>query len=238
MALVWISPLKARVSLMVEALEILSSPTSEGSDWPYIFLQLYEGANHMPLPKDKHIFVLPQEKAESPSGWISQLKIYWLLSTGPLVVFPVELNGGDQSETIDLPKLLHTGSSITTDEHPYIKVNIPMPIPEEQDCASLPLGGKQDIPNINWPKTPWKPRVTLTVEVNDLLDQGMMDNYDQESEHSAMEEVPTTEAGCIPSLEDGYHSSTIRYLFSGKCCREGGLCGKQPHQHFNNSSYS
>ena len=95
MALVWISPLQARVSLMVEALEILSSLTSEGSDWPYIILQLYEGANHMPLPKDKHICVLPQGKAESPSGWISQLKICWLLSTGLLVVFPVGLNRGN-----------------------------------------------------------------------------------------------------------------------------------------------
>ena len=55
MALVWISPLQARVSSMVEALEILSSLTSEGSDWPYVLLQLYEGANHMPLPKDKHL---------------------------------------------------------------------------------------------------------------------------------------------------------------------------------------
>ena len=34
MALVWISPLQARVSSMMEALEILSSLTSEGSDRP------------------------------------------------------------------------------------------------------------------------------------------------------------------------------------------------------------
>ena len=96
--------------------------------------------------------------------------------------------------TIDLPESLHTGSSVTTDEHPYIEVNIPMPVPEEQDHTSPSLGRKHDIPNINRSKTPWKPRVTLMMEVNDLLDWGMMDNYDQESEHSAMEEVPTTEA--------------------------------------------
>ena len=201
MALVWISPLQARVSLMVEALEILSSLTSEGSDWPYILLQLYEGANHMPLLKDKHVCVLPQEKVESPSGWVSQLIICWLLSTRPLVVFPVELNGGYQSVTINLPESLHTGSSVTTDWFPYIKVNIPMPILEEQDCTSLPLGGKHDIPTITWSKTPWKPRVTLTAEVNDLIDWGMMDNYDQELEHSVMEEVPTTEAEAFPPLK-------------------------------------
>ena len=182
-------------------LEILSSLTSEGSDWPYIFFQLYKGANHMPLPRDKHICVLPQGKVESPSGWINQLKLCPLLSTRPLVVFPVGLNRGDQLVTIDLPESLHTGSSVTTDEHPYIEVNIPMPILEEQDHVSLPLGKKGDIPTINQPKTPWKPRVTLMAEVNDLLDQGMMDNYDQESEHSAMEEAPTTEAYASPPLK-------------------------------------
>ena len=201
MALVWINPLQARVSSMVEALEILSSLTSEGCDWLYIILQLYEGANHMPLPRDKHICVLPQGKAESLSGWISQLKICRLLSAGPSVVFPIGLNGGDQSVTVDLPKSLHTGSSVTMDEHPYIKVDIPMPIPEEQDHASLPLDEKCDIPTSNRPKTPWKPRVTLLEEVNDLLDWGLMDNYDWESEHSAMEEVPATEADASPPLK-------------------------------------
>ena len=186
---------------MVEALEILSSLTSEGSDWLYVILQLYESANHMPLPRDKHICVLPQGKVESPSGQISQLKICRLLSARPLVVFPIGLNGGDQSVTIDLPESLHTGSSVTTDEHPYIEVNIPMPIPEEQDHTSLPLGKKCDIPTINRPKTPWKLRVTLMAEVNNLLDQAMMDNYDWELEHSTMEEVPATEADASPPFK-------------------------------------
>ena len=201
MALVWISTLQARVSLMVEALEIVCSLTSEGSDWPYILIQLYEGANHMPLLKDKHICVQPQEKAESPSGQISQLKICWLLSARPSVVFPVELNGGDQLVTIDLPESLHTGSSVTTDEYPYIEVNIPTPIPEEQDCTSPPLGRKHNTPTITRPKTLWKPRVSLTAEVNDLIDWGMTDNYDQESEHSVTVEVPTTEADASPPLK-------------------------------------
>ena len=193
MALVWISLLQARVASMVEALEILSSLTSKGSDWPYVLIRLYKGANHTPLPKDKHLCVLPQEKAESPSGQISQLKICQLLSTGPLVVFSIELSGGNHLVTINLSESLHTGSSVTTHEYPYIKVNIPMPIQEKQDCASLPLGRKHDTPTITWPKTPWKPRVTLKAEVNDLIDWGMMDNYDQESEHSVMVELPVTE---------------------------------------------
>ena len=201
MAIVWISSLQARVSLMVEALEMLSSLTSEGSDWPYVLIQLYECSNHTPLLEDRHICILPQEKVESPSGQISQLKICWLLSAGPSVVFPVELNGGDQLVTINLPESLHTSSSVTADEYPYIKVNIPTSIPEEQDCTSLPLGGKHDTPTITWPKASWKPRITLAAEVNNLIDQGMMDNYDQESEHSIMAEVPTTEADASQPLK-------------------------------------
>ena len=76
-----------------------------------------------------------------------------------------------------------------------------MLIPEEQDCTSPPLGKKGDNPTINWPKTPWKPRVTLMAEVNDLLDWGMMDNYDQELEHSAVEEAPATEADASQPLK-------------------------------------
>ena len=198
MAIVWINSCQARMFSVVEALEMLSSFTPEGSDWPYVLIQLYEGANHMPLPKDRHVCILPQGEADSPSGWISQLKICWLLSAGPLVVFPTELNGGDHSVTINLPKSLHTGCSVTSDEYPYIEVNIPMPVPEEQGSTSPPLGGKHNTPTTPQPKIPWKPRVTLTAEVNKLIDWSMMDNYDQESEHSITAEVPATEADAIP----------------------------------------
>ena len=155
----------------------------------------------MPLPKDKHLCVLPQEKVESPSRQISQLKIHWLLSAGPWVVFPRELNGGDQSVTINLPESLHTSSSVTTDEYPYIEVNISMSVTEEQDHTTLPLGGKHDTPTITQPKTPWKPRVTLMAEVSNIIDWGMMDNYDQELEHSVTVEIPTTEADASPPMK-------------------------------------
>ena len=81
MALVWISPHQAWASTMEEALEILSTCVSSGPHWPYVLTQLYEGTNHVPLPKDKHLGVLPQGKVESPCGWISQLEDCQLLST-------------------------------------------------------------------------------------------------------------------------------------------------------------
>ena len=138
----------------------------------------------MPLLENKHLGVLPQEKTESPSGQISQLQIHQLLSTRPLVMFPMELNGGDQAVNINLPGSLHAGSSVTSDEHPYIEVDIPPPTTEEKGSTALPQGRQHYILAVTIPKTPWKPRITLMVEVNELIDRGMTNNYDQESEHS------------------------------------------------------
>ena len=194
LAIVWIDSCQARMVSMGEALEVLSSHTPEGSDWPYVVIQWYEGTNHMPLPKDGDVCVLPQGEVESPSGQISQLKICQLLSAGPSVVFPRELNQGDQSVTIDLLESLHMGSSVITDEYPYIEVNIPTLVPKEQGNANSPLGKKCDTAAADQPKTSWKPRITLIAEVNGLISRGMMDDYDQESEDFATVEVPSTEA--------------------------------------------
>ena len=68
LAIVWIDSCQARMVSMGEALEALSSHTPEGSDWPYVLIQSYEGANYMPLPKDGHVCVLPQGEAVSPVG--------------------------------------------------------------------------------------------------------------------------------------------------------------------------
>ena len=62
MALVWASPHQAQVSTMGEPLGTLSACISSGPDWLYLFAQLYKGSNHTPLPKDKHLGVLPQGK--------------------------------------------------------------------------------------------------------------------------------------------------------------------------------
>ena len=176
MASVWISPHQATTSKMGEALGFLSALTSEGSTWPYVFTQLYEGANHTPLPKGKHLSIMPEGKAESPCGQISQLEVCQLLSAGPQVIYPVGLNRGDQSVTIDLPEPLHTGSSVTTDEYPYVKVNILSPTPEDQDHAIPPLGKVNATLAVPMPKTTWEPRITLRVEVGNLIDRGMTDD--------------------------------------------------------------
>ena len=150
----WISSLQARVSSMVELWRCYL-PYLWRSDWPYILIQLYEGTNHMPLPEGQ-TYLYPSPGEGRKPKWVDKptknlpASIHWAL-----VVFPIELNWGDQSVTIDLPKSLHTSSSVTADEYPYIKVNIPMSILEEQDHGSLPLSGKHNTPTITQPKAPW-----------------------------------------------------------------------------------
>ena len=195
MALVWISPHQAQASTMKEAVGTLSACISSGPNWPYVLAQLYEGSNHTPLPKGKHLGVLPQGKAEeSPYGQISQLKVCQLLSTGPRVIYPVGLNGGDQLVTINLPEPLHSSSSITTNKHQHMRIDIPPLSPEEPECTTLPLGGAHAILAATTPKTPWKPRISLMAEVDDLLKQGMVDDSSHESEHSAMGKAAAVEA--------------------------------------------
>ena len=79
------------------------------------------------------------------------------------------LNGCNQLVIIDLLELLHSGSSVTTDKHPHLQIDIPLPTPEEPECTTLPLGGVHATQVDTIPKTPWKPRITLTAEVDDLL---------------------------------------------------------------------
>ena len=104
------------------------------------------------------------------------------------------LNGGDQPVTITLPELLHSGSSVTTDEHPHMRIDIPLLSPEEPECTTLPLGRVHAISATTTPKTPWKPRISLMAEVTDLLKWGMVDDSSHESEHSTAEKAAAAEA--------------------------------------------
>ena len=99
------------------------------------------------------------------------------------------------------PGPLHTGSSVTTNEHPYMKIHIPSPTPEEQDGVDLPLGRVHITQAVATSKTPWKPRVTLTAEVDDLLAQGMAEDHDHELEHSAMVKEFTTKTDTSPPMK-------------------------------------
>ena len=209
--------------MMEEALGILSACISSGPNWLYVFTQLYKGSNHTPLPMDKHLGILPWGKVEeSPHGQISQLEVCQLLSTGPQVIYPVGLNRCNQSVTIDLLEPLHSGSSVTTDEHPYLQIDIPLPTPKEPECTTLPHA----TPVGNIPKTLWKPRITLMAEVNDLINWGMADDYNHKPEHSTMEEEVAAGTDIPLPPKGGGLSSTTGHLITSKCRGDGDFPGE------------
>ena len=74
-----------------------------------------------------------------------------------------------------------------------MRIDIPLPTPEEQECAIPPLGGVHAILAATTPKTPWEPRISLTAEVNDLLNQGKVNDYNCQSQHSATGKEAATE---------------------------------------------
>ena len=105
---------------------MLAACPSSGTDWPYALAQLYDGFCHAPLPKDKHLGILPQGKVEETScGQISQLDICQLLSASCQVVYPSGLNGQDEPIITTLPEPLSSSISIIASEHLYLEIDIP-----------------------------------------------------------------------------------------------------------------
>ena len=130
------------------------------------------------------------------------------------------LNGGNQLVTITLPELLHSSSSITTDEHPHMRIDIPLLSPEEPECTTLPLGRVHAILAATPHKAPGKPRISLTAEVNDLLTWAMADNSSCESEHSTTGKVATAEA--VMSLSNKSEAPALPVNTSSQASMEEG----------------
>ena len=133
-SLVWVHPNQVRAATMEEAVEKLITFTSSGADWPYALAQLCEDLHHAPLPKNKHLGVLPQGKLqETFCGWISQLEVHQLLAAGPQVIYPIGLNGHNEPIITTLPEPLDSGISLIASKHIYLGINIPSPPVEEPD---------------------------------------------------------------------------------------------------------
>ena len=184
-SLVWVNPSQARASTMEETVEELTACPSSRTNWPYALAQLYEGSCHAPLPKDKHLGILPQGKTEETScGQISQLEVCQLLSASPQIVYPLGLNGHDEPIIPTLPELLSSGISIIASEHLYLGIDIPSPPMEESDHKAPPIGKASTILVTSPHKSPQKLKGSMTAEVNDLLSQAVMEASSCKSEHS------------------------------------------------------
>ena len=196
-SLVWVNPKQTRASTMEEAVETLAACPSSGTDWPYALAQLYEGSHHAPLPKDKHLGILPQGKAEETScGQISQLDVCQLLSSSPQVVYPSGLNAHDEPIITTLPELLSSGTSIIAIKHLYLEIDIPPK--EESDTKAPPISEASIIQATNPHKSPPKLEGSMTAEVKHLLDQMIMEASSCESKQSSLEKITTAAVTMSP----------------------------------------
>ena len=59
---IWVNPCQARVHSMEEAVRELTAWVSSGPNWPYALVWLHEDTHHVPLPKEGHLGILPQEE--------------------------------------------------------------------------------------------------------------------------------------------------------------------------------
>ena len=154
-SLVWVHPNQVRATTMEEAVKRLTACTSSGADWPYALVQLCKDSHHTPLPKNKHLGIIPQGNVqETFCGWISQLKVCQLLTAGPQVIYPIGLNGHDEPVITTLPEPLDIGISLIASKHIYLEIDIPLPPVNELDQKMPPL---QDIPTVlitSPPKSP------------------------------------------------------------------------------------
>ena len=119
-----------------------------------------------------------------------------------------------------------TDSSVTTDEDPHLRIDIPILSPEDPEHTTLPLGRAHAIPTATTPKTPWKPRISLMAEVDDLLKQGIVHNYSCKSEHSTMGKEAATEADMSLSHKAEVPALTNGHLLSSKHGGGGGFLGE------------
>ena len=182
---------------MEEAVNNLAACISNGSNWPYMLAQLYEGLDHAPLPKGKHLGILSQGEAEETSrGQISQLNIHQLLPTSPQVIYTSSLNGQDKPVITTLPEPLSSSKSVIANEHSYLEINISFK--RELDTKALLIGKASIIPETALPKSSPEPKCSMAAEVDKLLTQAMADTSSCKSKQSSLEKTATFTATASP----------------------------------------
>ena len=89
---------------MEEAVRDLTTWVSSGPNWPYTLVHLHKDTCHVPLPKERHLGILPQRQAElTACRRISQLEVCQLLISGLQVTYPIGLNGCEEPIITSLP---------------------------------------------------------------------------------------------------------------------------------------
>ena len=164
---------------MEEAVRELTVWVSSGPNWPYTLVQLHEDTCHVPLPKEGHLGILPQEGADMTAcRRISQMEVCQLLISGLQVAYLIGLNGHEEPIITSLPKALANGISLTRGKSVYLEIDIPQPMAEEPDWKASPIGECTPIIISSPLKTTLlksEREVSMTMEVRSLLSLAMLD---------------------------------------------------------------
>ena len=83
LAMVWVHPYQARVSMVDNMAKQLAHLASTGPDWPYALVQLNGDACHVPLPTKGHLIVMAEGNTSNvPCRKIHQWEVCQLLGSG------------------------------------------------------------------------------------------------------------------------------------------------------------
>ena len=156
LSMMWVNPHQARVSSMEEVVKQLVPLIPTRPNWPYALVQFNADACHAPLPKQGHLSILMEEGTSSATcGWISQLDVHQLLSSGSQVVYPLGLNGCEIPVIMSLPKSLAKGMTMLQGKPIYLSVDILQSAVKGQESPgghSIPIltASQSGLPHLRW----------------------------------------------------------------------------------------
>ena len=141
LAMVWVHPYQARVSMIDDAAKQLTQLASTGPDWPYALVWLNGDACHMPLPTGGHLSVMMEGNTSNvPYRKTHQLEVCQLLGSGSWVVYPEGLNGCHIPVVMTLPESLSNGVTMLKGESTFLEVDLSQSAAKEQELKALSLG--------------------------------------------------------------------------------------------------
>ena len=159
LAMVWVYPYQARVSMIDNVAKQFAQHTSTGPNWPYALVQLYGDAHHVPLPIEGHLSVMMEGNPSNvPCGKIHQLEAHQLLSSGSQVVYQEGLNGCQVLVATSLPESLSNGLTMLEGKPTFLQVDLSQSAPKEQESKAPSLGGGSSPPSATSPTRALPPR--------------------------------------------------------------------------------
>ena len=141
LAMMWVHPYQARVSMIDDATKQLSQLAFTGTNWPYALVWLNGDTYHVPLPTECHLSVMMEGNTSNvPCGKICQLEVCQLLGSGSWVVYLEGLNGCQVPVVMSLPELLSNGMTVLKGEPTFLQVDLSQSATKEQEPKAPSLG--------------------------------------------------------------------------------------------------